>query len=55
MKEELYFCDNDCGKDGFTSNEAYFVSNLPCDIRTAKKDESAVLCKYCYDNLESEK
>jgi hypothetical protein len=50
MREELYFCDNDCGAE-FTSNEAYFVEKLPCNVKTANKGESAVLCKYCYDNL----
>ena len=51
MKDELYFCDNDCEKGELKEKDCYFVETLPCDIRTANKGESAVLCKDCYDNL----
>ena len=51
INNEIYYCDNDCGCDEFTGTKAYFIEKLPCDIATANKGESAVLCKECYNNL----
>lgn len=46
MNCETLYCDN-CGVEGATCP----VTELPCDIDSANKGESAILCSHCHEQL----
>lgn len=51
LKEEIMYCDNDCGEVLKTSNQKFYIDKLPKNIVTANKGESACLCKSCFNKI----
>lgn len=52
VKTTQYWCD-DCG-DAIEKDNEFFYSNLPCDITSANKGESATICRKCNERIEAE-
>jgi hypothetical protein len=49
----MEYCDN-CGAPLPTVNDRFVVAELPCDIESANKGESAVLCKMCHTECKED-
>lgn len=47
MCKNSFFCDN-CAKSLYRLAERFIVEELPCDIASANKGESATLCEMCF-------
>ena len=47
-----YWCDS-CG-DAIEIGNEFFYSDLPCDIASANKGESATVCRKCNERLEAD-
>ena len=50
-KKHTYFCDH-CGET-VDSNSAFHYAELPRDIASANKGESATTCRKCYQMIEA--
>jgi hypothetical protein len=48
----LYWCD-DCGDPIVVGNEFHYAE-LPCDITSANRGESATVCRKCNERIEAD-
>ena len=52
VKTTQYWCD-DCG-DAIEKGNEFFYAELPCDIASANKGESATVCRKCDKRIEAD-
>lgn len=52
VKTTQYWCD-DCG-DAIENGNEFFYAELPCDIASANKGESATVCRTCDKRIEAD-
>lgn len=52
VKTTQYWCD-DCG-DAIEVGNEFFYAELPCDITSANKGESATVCRKCNERIEAD-
>ena len=52
VKTTQYWCD-DCG-DAIEKGNEFFYAELPCDIASANKGESATVCRQCDKRIEAD-
>ncbi len=52
VKTTQYWCD-DCG-DAIEKGNEFFYAELPCDITSANKGESATVCRKCNERIEAD-
>jgi hypothetical protein len=52
VKTTQYWCD-DCG-DAIEVANVFFYAELPCDITSANKGESATVCRKCNERIEAD-
>ena len=53
MRKDSFFCDN-CAKSLPHLTGRFVVEELPCDIASANKGESATLCEMCYKECDED-
>jgi hypothetical protein len=51
--EEKQYCDNCGAVVRGDETDTFVYGELPCDIASANKGESAVVCNACYDMIEA--
>ena len=47
----MEYCDN-CGEPLPNIDDRNIVPNLPCDVASANKGESAILCGKCHEECK---
>lgn len=52
VKTTQYWCD-DCG-DAIEKGNEFFYAELPCDIASANRGESATVCRKCDKRIEAD-
>jgi hypothetical protein len=52
VKTTQYWCD-DCG-DAIEKGNEFFYAELPCDVASANKGESATVCRKCNKRIEAD-
>jgi hypothetical protein len=52
VRTTQYWCDN-CGNP-VSADDAFHYSELPCDVASANKGESATICRECERKLEAD-
>ena len=53
VRTTQYWCDN-CGNP-VSADDAFHYSELPCDVASANKGESATICRECERKLEADR
>jgi hypothetical protein len=53
MRKDSFFCDN-CAKSLPHLTGRFVIEELPCDIASANKGESALLCYVCYKECKED-